>query len=71
MIKASNREASTDELRARVLKIKKRLPNGYMAKFIERYPQYNTPQGKSQVYNVVSLKSTNVDIIEKLESISL
>lgn len=62
---------SVDEKKARVLKIKKRLPNGYMRIFLQKFPQYKTKEGKSQVYNVLYLKSTDPTIIEQLESISL
>jgi hypothetical protein len=71
MINANERQPTSDQKRARILKLKRRLPNGYMTKFLERFPQYNTPKGKMQVYSVVTLKSTNLEIIEGLESIAL
>lgn len=60
-----------DELKAKMLRLKKRLPYMYMQKFLDKFPQYNTKEGKSQVHAVVNLRTANEDIIEKLESIAL
>lgn len=58
-----------DELITRMLKIKKRLPNGYMEVLVDKFPKYKKqPQ---RVRSVVALQLVDKSIIDDLEKIAL
>lgn len=60
---------TTDQLRMKMLKIKKRLPNKYMDALTEKFPKYENQ--KDRVRKVVALQVVDGKIINDLEAIAL
>ena len=60
-------ENKADELKRRVIEVKKRLPKYVTGSFVIVFPEYNTYKGKSKLTNVLQLRVADLEITEKLE----
>ena len=61
---------SSDDLKARVIAVKKELPAAVVPAFIHKFPEYDTYKKKSRVSNVLQLRIADADITEKLEQLA-
>jgi hypothetical protein len=66
----SEREPSkVDDLKKRVIEAKKLLPPFFGSTFLHVYPEYQTEKGRTKFTNVLQLRSSDVEITEKLEKL--
>lgn len=70
-VNATVKVIDTDEFKSKVIKLKKRLPNQYMAKLIRKYPELDCADCRTRVYNLVALRIVDQELFEKLESIAI
>ena len=57
----------TDDLKQRVIDVKKQLPTYFVGTFLHVFPEYQTEKGKSKVTNVLQLRVADETITDKLE----
>lgn len=55
----------------RIVAVKKRLPgSGVTSLFIHKFPEYKTPSERARVQSVLSFRTVDESIIEKLEKLA-
>lgn len=62
--------AEVNDLRERMVAIKKRLPKGAVTKFISLYPEFNPYKKASRVRLVFNLTIVDEDITDKFEKLA-
>lgn len=60
-----------DDLKIKMIKIKKRLPVKWMQKLLIKFPELDSKESKNRIYNLVNLRITDQELMDKIESISL
>jgi len=68
--KENRKIRTTDELKRRVIEVKKKLPTGIVPIFISKYPKFDNDKGRKKITNVIQLRIADVEITSKLESLA-
>lgn len=56
-----------DLIKIRALMVKGRLPKNYCRAIIKKFPEYDNLDGLTHIRNVLSGKTTDLELTEKLE----